>query len=426
MQSRMTRCLSSVSLAVIIGAGFNGAGFSKAADPGEDQVKAELGKLVEEYNRLDKKWRRSIPNDAFEYSDDISDDEWLKTSRNSRPSHDAQLLPQFLALAERHPNSQSALDALVFVIWQGTATIDVQGAAWRAKEQALDIVLKQHRDDPRVVDILGRISVSLPSKKAESLLRTTLAECPDPALRAAACMSLARYLLTYGRNHKQLRDLKRKSRLTNFERGTKVFAGPYLEQECPYDHEQATAETERLLARIIDEFPDARPATGAESKTYGEKARAMLFELNHLVPGKEAPDIEGRDAEGTTFRLSDYRGNVVLLTFSANWCPPCRKLYPLERELVAKFKGEAFVMLSVSGDERVDTLRSSLASGELTWRCWWDGMDGPIFTTWNILGPPAIYLLDQQGIIQDVGLNRVTPREDFERAITALLSKVRR
>ena len=34
-------------------------------------------------------------------------------------------------------------------------------------------------------------------------------------------------------------------------------------------------------------------------------------------------------------------------------------------------------------DNEVDTLRKSLASGEITWRCWWDGADGPIYKTWN-------------------------------------------
>ena len=98
------------------------------------------------------------------------------------------------------------------------------------------------------------------------------------------------------------------------------------------------------------------------------------------------PDIEGSDAEGTSFRLSDYRGKVVLLTFSANWCGGCVELYPLQRNLVDTFKNEPFVLLSVSRDESIDTLKSSLASGKVTWRCWWDGMHGPIYEAWNSPG----------------------------------------
>jgi cytochrome oxidase Cu insertion factor (SCO1/SenC/PrrC family) len=49
--------------------------------------------------------------------------------------------------------------------------------------------------------------------------------------------------------------------------------------------------------------------------TVGEKARAELFQIRHLSVGKEAPDIEGEDQDGKRFKLSDYKGKVVLLDF---------------------------------------------------------------------------------------------------------------
>jgi len=47
----------------------------------------------------------------------------------------------------------------------------------------------------------------------------------------------------------------------------------------------------------------------------GEKAAAELFEVRHLLVGRPAPEIEGRDQDGREFKLSDYRGKVVLLDF---------------------------------------------------------------------------------------------------------------
>ena len=49
--------------------------------------------------------------------------------------------------------------------------------------------------------------------------------------------------------------------------------------------------------------------------TFGELARKGLFEVRYLKVGVEAPDIEGVDQLGEHFRLSDYRGKVVLLDF---------------------------------------------------------------------------------------------------------------
>ena len=49
------------------------------------------------------------------------------------------------------------------------------------------------------------------------------------------------------------------------------------------------------------------------------------------VGDEVAPEIEGKDADGDAFKLSDYRGKVVVMTFSGNWCGPCRAMYPDER-----------------------------------------------------------------------------------------------
>ena len=44
-----------------------------------------------------------------------------------------------------------------------------------------------------------------------------------------------------------------------------------------------------------------------------------LFEIEHLQVGCTAPDIAGVDVEGAAFKLSDYRGKVVLLDFWGFW-----------------------------------------------------------------------------------------------------------
>ena len=40
-----------------------------------------------------------------------------------------------------------------------------------------------------------------------------------------------------------------------------------------------------------------------------------LYEMRHLAVGKPAPDVEGEDQDGKAFKLSDYKGKVVLLDF---------------------------------------------------------------------------------------------------------------
>jgi phage I-like protein len=53
--------------------------------------------------------------------------------------------------------------------------------------------------------------------------------------------------------------------------------------------------------------------------TIADKTAGPLFELRNLAVGKTAPDIVGDDLDGKLFKLSDYRGKVVVIDFWGNW-----------------------------------------------------------------------------------------------------------
>jgi thiol-disulfide isomerase/thioredoxin len=50
--------------------------------------------------------------------------------------------------------------------------------------------------------------------------------------------------------------------------------------------------------------------------------------------GQRAPDFQLSDLDGNIHRLSDLRGQRVLLNFWATWCPPCRAEMPAIQEFV--------------------------------------------------------------------------------------------
>jgi hypothetical protein len=75
-------------------------------------------------------------------------------------------------------------------------------------------------------------------------------------------------------------------------------------------------ESEETFDRAGDKFGDVKlPFRG----TVGEKAKTELFELRFLTVGKVAPEVEGEDFDGKKFKLTEYRGKVVLLDFWGNW-----------------------------------------------------------------------------------------------------------
>jgi thiol-disulfide isomerase/thioredoxin len=410
----------------------------------------ELSRLAAEYERLSTIEHEALKssgeglNDGAKPTDEIlSDEEWLRIGReidSKLVDPDAEMLPQFLAFAKQHPSSRYAFDALFRVIYRGgPQTGDVHGKSWQLKEEALDVAWKSHANDPRLFILLEQLGGSLPSHKTEAFLKQVLDKGPNQGAQAAAAYNLARYYAALAHAHKRSRQIKQKEHLLNFERFWRIVVTPYLETHFPLNDDQNSAEVDRLLRLVAEKYSDV-PATDwkrlgpgkifvelasyPKPKTYGDLARAMQFKLSNIAPGKPAPDINGADADGKPFRLSDYKGKVVLLVFSANWCGGCVALHPIERNIVKKYEGRPFIMLGVNRDDMLDTLKADTTSGEITWRCWWDGMHGSICETWNINGIPQIILLDHNHKFQDVAFSRYTTPQEFEQAIDVLLKRV--
>jgi len=66
--------------------------------------------------------------------------------------------------------------------------------------------------------------------------------------------------------------------------------------------------------------------------------------------GNPAPEIELPGPDGKTRKLSDLKGQVVLLDFWASWCGPCRKANPHVVDVYNRYKSKGFTVASVSLD----------------------------------------------------------------------------
>jgi hypothetical protein len=95
-------------------------------------------------------------------------------------------------------------------------------------------------------------------------------------------------------------------------------------------------------------------------------------------------------------------------------------MYPHERSLVAKFKDRPFALLGVYTARRAaekEEVKTLVERGEITWRFWWDGANGPIANAWDIEYLPTIYLIDHKGVIRQ----QLEPGDDLEKALEPLL-----
>jgi len=71
-----------------------------------------------------------------------------------------------------------------------------------------------------------------------------------------------------------------------------------------------------ILEGVVKDYADVKDG---RERTIGARAEGALFELRRLQIGMIAPDIEAEDVDGVTFKLSDYRGKVIVLDFWGHW-----------------------------------------------------------------------------------------------------------
>jgi hypothetical protein len=76
--------------------------------------------------------------------------------------------------------------------------------------------------------------------------------------------------------------------------------------------EKVSGESEQFFQRAADKYADVKADFRG---TVGKVAERELFDLRNLSIGQAAPAVEGEDQDGKKFKLSDYRGKVVLLDF---------------------------------------------------------------------------------------------------------------
>ncbi len=69
------------------------------------------------------------------------------------------------------------------------------------------------------------------------------------------------------------------------------------------------------------------------------------------MEGQPAPDFALKSSTGENLRLSEYRGDVVMINFWATWCGPCRQEMPLLDALYSRYQRVGFSLLGVNIDD---------------------------------------------------------------------------
>ena len=233
----------------------------KPASPAEVQYKEIADQFRNRQLELSKLYREST-----------SDDDKLKI-RKEMTTMGGDYTPRFLALAAQYPNSSVAADSLIWVVNSGSRF------GSRDTAVALNLLAENHIKNEKLATVCQRLRTTS-TAEVQAFLQKVLELSPHRDAQGQACFALAYQM----------------------ERSASRIKG---------NQEKAVA----LYQRVQDEFADVAYLNG----TLGTRAKSALFAAKNLGIGKTAPEITGEDLNGVKFKLSDYRGKVVVLDFWGHW-----------------------------------------------------------------------------------------------------------
>lgn len=180
------------------------------------------------------------------------------------------------------------------------------------------------------------------------------------------------------------------------------------------------AEAEEVVAE--DAAEDA--AVEAESEPAEEqKSEEDDVEVTTLVNvGDVAPDFAVTMFDGRTIKLSELRGNVVMVCFWATWCPPCRQeLAHLQEGVIDQFAGEKFVVLPISRGEERAVVEKFIVDNGYKFGVGLDS-DRAIYDLYASNYIPRTFIVDKEGkvVYRTAGYDEVIAQE-VNAAITKAL-----
>ena len=134
-----------------------------------------------------------------------------------------------------------------------------------------------------------------------------------------------------------------------------------------------------------------------------------------------APDFSLQSLDGSTVRLSDLKGQVVLINFWATWCAPCREEMPLLDAIYQKYNRLGVELLGINVEDDASGAQKYLNETPVTFPILFDP-DCRVSKQYQVKAMPSTILVDRHGNVRHIHYGYKPGYEnDYQDQIRALV-----
>lgn len=133
----------------------------------------------------------------------------------------------------------------------------------------------------------------------------------------------------------------------------------------------------------------------------GKMIADRLTVLKRSAIGEQVLDFVQHNVAGKPVKITDFKGEYVLIDFWASWCHPCRAENPNVLKAYKKFKDKGFTVLGVSLDVNQENWKKAILQDDMPWEQLSDlkGFKNEVSDYYGIYAIPRTFLIDPKGKI---------------------------